>query len=44
MNKAKIFSLEELTDKYIGKRGTPKREAFEKKLQLDLSAHSGKAI
>jgi hypothetical protein len=25
----KTFSLEEITAKHIGKRGTPKREAFE---------------
>lgn len=32
----KTFSLDEITDKHIGKRGTSKREAFENKLQLDL--------
>jgi HTH-type transcriptional regulator/antitoxin HipB len=32
----KTFSLEEITDKHIGKRGTPKREAFEQALGLDL--------
>jgi DNA-binding XRE family transcriptional regulator len=32
----KTYSLEELTDKHIGKRGTPKREAFEYKLHLDI--------
>jgi len=30
------FSLDEITDKHIGKRGTPKREAFENELRLDL--------
>ena len=35
-NKIKSYSLEEVTDKYIGKRGTPKREAFEEELRLDL--------
>jgi HTH-type transcriptional regulator/antitoxin HipB len=34
--KLKIYSLEEITDKHIGKRGTPKREAFEYELRLDL--------
>jgi HTH-type transcriptional regulator/antitoxin HipB len=34
--KLKIYSLEEITDKYIGKPGTPKREAFEYELRLDL--------
>ena len=32
----KTYSLEEITDTYIGKRGTPKREAFEYELRLDL--------
>lgn len=32
----KIFTLEEITDKYIGQAGTPKREAFENELRLDL--------
>lgn len=35
------FSLDELTDKYIGKKGSPKREAFDRELRLDLM---GKAI
>ena len=36
MEKLKSYSLEEITDKHIGKRGTPKREAFEYELRLDL--------
>ena len=32
----KTYSLDEITDKYIGKLGTPKREAFEYELRLDL--------
>ena len=32
----KTYSLEELTDQYIGKRGTPKRELFEQELRLEL--------
>jgi HTH-type transcriptional regulator / antitoxin HipB len=32
----KTYSLEEVTDQYIGKRGTPKRELFEQELRLDL--------
>jgi len=35
-NKLKTFTLEEITDKHIGKRGTAKREIFENELQLDL--------
>ncbi len=34
--KLKIYSLEEITDKYIGKPGTPKRDAFDYELRLDL--------
>ena len=32
----KTYSLEELTDQYIGKRGTSKRERFEQELRLEL--------
>jgi predicted transcriptional regulator len=32
----KTYSLEELTDQYIGKPGTPKRELFEQELRLEL--------
>jgi HTH-type transcriptional regulator / antitoxin HipB len=35
-NKLKLTSLEEITDKYIGKRGSPKREKFEYELKLEL--------
>ncbi|HKZ38462.1 MAG TPA: helix-turn-helix transcriptional regulator [Chryseolinea sp.] len=34
--KMKIYSLDEITDKYIGKVGTKKRDAFEYELRLDL--------
>ena len=30
------ISLEDITDKYIGEIGTPKRDAFENELRLDL--------
>ena len=36
----KTHTLEELTDKYIGKIGTPKRDAFENELRLDLIGHA----
>ncbi len=36
----KTHTLEELTDKYIGKFGTPKRDAFENELRLDLIGHA----
>ena len=32
----KTYSLEELTDKYIGKKRTKKRDEFENELRLDL--------
>ena len=32
----KTYSLDELTDKYIGTKGTKKREEFENELRLDL--------
>ena len=32
----KTYSLDEITNKHIGKRGTPKREKFENELRLDL--------
>jgi HTH-type transcriptional regulator / antitoxin HipB len=40
-NKLRLYTLDEITDKYIGKPGTPKREAFEYELRLDML---GKAI
>ncbi len=30
------ISLDEITNKYIGEKGTPKRDAFENELRLDL--------
>src|SRR5690554_6697379 len=32
----KTYSLEDLTDKYIGKKGTKKRGNFDNELRLDL--------
>ena len=32
----KTISLDEITDKHIGKRGTAKRETFEQELRIDL--------
>ena len=34
--KIKTYTLDELTDNYIGKRGTAKREHFEYELNLEL--------
>lgn len=35
-NKFKTVSLDTMIDKHIGKRGTPKRNAFEHELRIDL--------
>ena len=35
-SKLKMFTLEQLIDKHIGKRGTPSRERYEKKLQMEI--------
>ena len=35
-NKFKTVSLDTMIDKHIGKPGTPKREAFENELRIDL--------
>lgn len=32
----KTYSLDELTNKHIGKKGTPERDAFESELRIDL--------
>lgn len=32
----RTFTLEEITDKHIGQLGTPKREAFDNELRVDL--------
>lgn len=32
----KTYTLEELTDKYIGKEGTKERDQFEFELKLDI--------
>ena len=41
----KLHTLDELTDKYIGQVGTPKRDEFDRKLADELHAyHIGEAI
>ena len=41
----KTYTLEELTDKYIGEKGTPKRDKFDADLKAELQAyHIGEAI
>lgn len=36
----KTYTLEEVTDKYIGKKGTSKREEFETELRLDVVSYA----
>lgn len=40
----KTYSLEELTNEYIGEKGTPKREEFEFELKLELLGETIKKI
>lgn len=40
----KTYSLEELTDKYLGKKGTKKRDEFENELRLDLLGQTIKKV
>ncbi len=40
----KTYSLEELTDKHIGKKGTPKRDSFENELRLELLGQTIKQV
>ena len=40
----KTYSLNELTDKYIGKKGTEKRDDFENELRLDLLGQTIKKV
>jgi len=36
----KTYTLEEVTNKHIGKIGTPKRDAFENELRIELLGHA----
>ena len=40
----KTYSLEELTDEYIGKKGTERRDEFENELRLDLLGETIKEV
>ncbi len=40
----KTYSIDELTDKYIGKKGTKKRDEFENELRLDLLGQTIKQV
>src|SRR5690242_3005823 len=42
--KMKTYSLEQLTDKYIGKKGTKKRNEFDNELRLDLLEQTIKQV
>lgn len=35
----KTYTQEEITDKYIGKRGTPRREQYENNLKMNIILH-----
>ncbi len=35
-SKMKLYSLDEIKDEFIGKRGTEKRELYEQELQLEI--------
>ena len=37
--KIKTYTLDELTDKYVGKKGTQERERFEFELKLDVMGY-----
>jgi DNA-binding XRE family transcriptional regulator len=39
-NSLKTVSLDTMIDRHIGTRGTPKREAFENELKIDLLGHA----
>ncbi len=38
----KTYSLDEVTDKYVGKLGTERRDKFEQELNLELLSHAVK--
>ena len=40
----KTYTLEEVTDKHIGKKGTPERDAFDEELRVDLIGYKIKDI
>lgn len=42
-SRMKTVGLDAITDKYIGKKGTPRRAAFEYELRLDLLGEAIKA-
>ena len=44
MEKVKYTTLEELEDKYIGKRGTPEREEYEFALSMEILGEKIKQI
>lgn len=42
--KLKVYTLAEMQDKYIGKKGTPNRDRYEYELQMDLLGRMIKAV
>ena len=44
MEAKKFYTLEEIEDKYIGEKGTPKRDAYEEELNSFLIGEAIKQI
>lgn len=40
----KTYSLEQVTDKYVGKKGSAKREQFENELQIEILGQAIKQV
>jgi hypothetical protein len=40
----KTYSLEKITDKHLGKIGTPERDAFDQELRLDVIGQTIKKL
>lgn len=40
----KTYNLDEITDKFVGKKGAPNRDSFENELKLDLIGQTIKQI
>ena len=38
----KVYTLDEMKDKYVGERGTAKREAFEYELRMEMISEMSK--
>lgn len=40
----KIYTLDEMIDKHVGEKGTPRRDAFEHRLSMDLLGRAIRAV